>query len=45
MSSMHILDILEDRMIAQGYLKRADRIMFVNEAVRERLEREKEAQE
>lgn len=47
MSSMHIQGDLEDRMIALGskstppkYQTRAERVMFVNEATRERLERE-----
>ena len=37
---MHITEDLDDRMIALGYTKRTQRIMFVKEAVRERLERE-----
>lgn len=40
MSSIHIQGDLEDRMIALGYEKRAERVKFVNDAARERLERE-----
>ena len=43
MSTMHIPDDLEDRMIALGYLKRTQRLLFVNEAIKERLEREEKS--
>ena len=40
MPVMHIQEGLDDRIIALGYTKRAQRLLFVNEAVKERLERE-----
>lgn len=40
MSIMHIKENLEERLIALGYTKRVQRIMFVTEAVLERIERE-----
>ena len=39
MPTMHIQEELDDRMIALGYKKRAQRLLFVNEAVKEQLER------
>jgi len=40
MPVMHIAEDLNDRMFALGYTKRVQRIVFVKEAIRERLERE-----
>lgn len=40
MPTMHIQEELDERMITLGYKKRTQRITFVKEAVKERLERE-----
>jgi predicted transcriptional regulator len=44
MSTMHIHDDLEDRVYALGYKMRRQRIRFVNDAVREKVEREEAEQ-
>lgn len=40
MSTMHIHEDSEERMIALGYTKRVQRIIFVDEAIKKQLERE-----
>lgn len=40
MPTMHIQEELDERMIALGYKKRTQRILFVNKAVQKQLERE-----
>ena len=42
MPTMHIQEELDERMIALGYKKRTQRILFVNEAVELRLDAEEE---